>query len=140
MNLRMLGLAMLATVGVVAAVVIPSAGAADSERIFELRTYTTAPGKLDALKARFRDHTVALFEKHGMTNVGYWVPTDAPASENTLVYMLAHESREAAAASWKAFVDDPAWKAAKEASEVDGPLLTGIESVYMAPTDFSALR
>jgi len=137
MKLRMLGLAALVTFGLAIAIHV---GADDSDRVFELRTYTAAPGKLEALQARFRDHTVAIFEKHGMTNVGYWVPTDAPGSENTLVYMLAHESREAAAKSWEAFRNDPAWTAAKEASEVDGRLVTKVVSVYLEPTDFSALK
>lgn len=140
MNLRMLGLAVLVTLGLVAAGHVTPVEAADSERVYELRTYTTAPGKLNALKARFRDHTVALFEKHGMTNVGYWVPTEAPASENTLVYVLAHKSREAAAKSWDAFRNDPVWKAAYAASTADGKLVVKLESVYMKATDFSALK
>lgn len=137
---RILALALLTTMGLCAVAAFAPGVRAEDHRVFELRTYTTAPGKLEALQARFRDHTLALFEKHGMTSVGYWVPTDAPASENTLVYMLAHESREAAARSWEGFRDDPAWKAAREASEVDGRLVTKIESVYLDPTDFSALR
>jgi hypothetical protein len=140
MNLRTLGLAALAAMGLGIAVQVPPSAAADSDRVFELRTYTAAPGKLDTLQARFRDHTVALFEKHGMTNVGYWVPTDEPRSSNTLVYLLAHESREAAARSWEGFRNDPAWKAAKEASEVDGRLAIKVESVYLEPTEFSALK
>jgi len=119
---------------------VAASEAAESPRVFELRTYTAAPGKLEALEARFRDHTLALFEKHGMKSVGYWVPIDPPRSDDTLVYVLAHESREAAAASWQAFRDDPEWKAVKEASEVDGSLVLKVDSVYLAPTDFSALR
>ena len=118
-------LAALAAAGLIAAG--PAAGHVEAgERVFELRTYTAAPGKLEALLARFRDHTVALFEKHGMTNVGYWVPSDPPRSEDTFVYLLAHESREAAAASWEAFRNDPAWKAAREASEVVGRLAAAV--------------
>ena len=116
------------------------ARAAEGRRVFELRTYTAAPGKLEALQARFRDHTVALFEKHGMTNVGYWIPADPPRSEDTLIYLLAHESREAAARSWEAFRSDPAWSAAREASEVDGRLAVKVESVLLDPTDFSSLE
>jgi hypothetical protein len=130
----------LAALGLAAAVLTPAASAEEAQRIFELRTYTAAPGKLEALQARFRDHTLALFEKHGMTNVGYWVPSDPPGSENTLIYLLAHESREAAARSWEAFRNDPAWTAARDASEVDGRLIISLESVYLEPTDFSALR
>jgi hypothetical protein len=124
--------------GVFAPVATVHAAAAD--RVFELRTYTTPPGKLAALKTRFRDHTVRIFEKHGMTNVGYWVPQDAPLADNTLVYILAHPSREAAAKSWAAFRTDPDWVAAKTASEKDGPLTTKVESVFMTPTDFSAIK
>src|SRR5919107_5869616 len=79
------------------------AHAQGSTRVFEMRTYTAAPGKFEALQKRFRDHTLRLFEKHGMTSIGYWVPADPPNSENTLVYILAHKSREAAKASWAAF-------------------------------------
>jgi hypothetical protein len=113
---------------------------AASDRVFEMRTYTTPPGKLEALKTRFRDHTVKLFEKHGMTNVGYWVPQDKPLADNTLVYILAHSSREAAAKSWAGFRADPDWVKAKAASEKDGPLTTKVESVFLSPVDFSAIK
>lgn len=109
-------------------------------RFFEMRTYVAAEGKLDALHARFRDHTTALFEKHGMTNVGYWVPTDGPEAANTLVYILAYPSREAREASWKAFVNDPEWTKAKEASEVNGPLVEKVISQFLAPTDYSTIQ
>ncbi len=136
----MLGLAALAAIGLGTVCLTSAAGAEEGRRVFELRTYTAGPGKLEALQARFRDHTVALFEKHGMTNVGYWVPADPPRSEDTLVYLLAHESREAAAQSWERFRKDPAWTAAKKASEVDGRLAVKVESVFLEPTDFSALE
>ena len=110
--------------------------AADS-RAFELRTYTTEPGKLEALNARFRDHTTALFDKHDMTNVGYWIPVDRP---NTLIYLLAHESREAAAQSWQGFRDDPDWQSAYQASRVDGPLVANVESVFLGATDYSNMK
>ena len=113
---------------------------AQSDRVFELRTYTTPPGKLEALKSRFRDHTVKLFEKHGMTNVGYWVPQEGPLAENTLIYILAHSSREAATKSWAAFRTDPDWVKAKTASEKDGPLTTKVETVFLNPVDFSKLK
>src|SRR5690349_6226970 len=87
------------------------------DRVFEIRTYTTLEGKLPALIARFRDHTIKLFEKHGMTNIGYWVPQDAPRSQNTLIYILAHSSRDAAKKSWDAFRADPDWQKAQKASE-----------------------
>src|SRR6188472_1251901 len=92
-------------------------------RIFEIRTYTTEPGKLPDLLKRFRDHTTALFEKHGMTNIGYWVPLDEPKSANTLVYILAHDSRDAAKKSWADFQGDADWKKVKEASEANGKIV-----------------
>ena len=106
-------------------------------RTFELRTYTTEPGKLEALHARFRDHTTALFEKHGMTNVGYFIPAD---QADTLVYLLAHDSREAAAQSWQAFRDDSDWQRAYQASRADGPLVANVDSVFMRAPDYSAMK
>ncbi len=117
-----------------------SSHAASRQRVFELRTYTAADGKLDALQARFRDHTVKLFEKHGMTNIGYWPPADAPLAANTLIYLLAHESRDAAKKSWDGFRADPDWAKARTASEVNGRLTTKVESVYLNPTDFSRMK
>jgi len=124
---------------------MPSPSSAQDPRCFELRTYTAAPGKLDALNARFRDHTLKLFEKHGMANIGYWVPMDiAQGAENTLIYILAHKSREAAAESFKAFGADPDWvKAKKDSEEKAGGSLTvqnGVKSVFMTPTDYSPIK
>jgi len=109
-------------------------------RVFEIRTYTANEGKLDALQARFRNHTCKLFEKHGITNVGYWVPQDPPLSQNTLIYIVAHKSRDAAAKSWEAFRSDPEWIKARDASEVNGKLVAKVESVYLGPTDFSPIK
>jgi NIPSNAP protein len=115
-------------------------------RVFELRTYTATPGNLDRLLKRFREHTVALFTKHGMTNFGYWTPmAGQPGADNTLIYILAHKSKDAAAESWKAFRTDPDWVAAKEASEKEaGGSLTvtpdGVKSVFMQATDYSPTR
>ena len=109
-------------------------------RVFEIRTYTAADGKLDALHARFRDHTVALFEKHDITSVGYFMPQDAPLKENTLIYILAHPSRDAATKNWQAFHDDPEWQQVKAASEAQGPLTTKIESVFADPADYSPMK
>jgi hypothetical protein len=109
-------------------------------RVFELRTYYAEPGKMKALHARFRDHTNKLFAKHGMTIVGFWVPTDPKEAEEKLVYILAFPSREAATASWKAFQSDPEWKAAKDASEKDGKLVKKVESVFLNPTDYSPIK
>ncbi len=111
---------------------------AASADVFELRTYTTNDGKLDNLNARFRDHTIGLFDRHGMTSVGYWVPTKAPESDNTLIYVLKHKSRNAAKASWKAFLADPEWKKVAKESQVDGQILAkSPESVFMNATDYS---
>ena len=109
-------------------------------RVFEIRTYTANEGKLTALQARFRDHTTAIFEKHGMQNIGYWVPTDAPASQNTMIYILAFPDREAAKKSWADFVADPEWKKVQQESEVNGKLVGKVDSVFMEPTDFSPIR
>ena len=120
---------------------VAQGAAAQDGRVFEMRTYTAHPGKLDALNARFRDHTLAIFKKHGMENVGYWVPAEGqPGAGEKLVYILAHKSREAAAASWKAFGSDPAWVAARTASEVDGRLTSKIETVFLVGTDYSPLK
>lgn len=108
--------------------------AADSN-VYELRIYWAAEGKLDALHARFRDHTLKLFEKHGITNVGYWVPADN--ADSRLIYLVAHKDRDAAKASWKAFGADPDWKKAFAESEKNGKLVSKIESLYLDPTDFS---
>jgi hypothetical protein len=106
-----------------------------------MRTYYAAPGKLEELNKRFRDHTCALFEKHGMINLGYWIPTDAnKGATNTLVYILVHKSRDEAKKSWAAFVADPAWKKAQQESEANGRLVTRIESVYLGATDYSAIK
>jgi NIPSNAP len=113
---------------------------AQSPKVFELRTYTAPEGKLPNLLARFRDHTLQIFERHGMTNVGYWVPQDAPASANTLIYILEHDSREAAAKSWEAFRADPEWKRVADESQVDGPIVSKVESVFLDATAFSPLK
>lgn len=115
----------------------PAAKPAATGRVFELRTYYCHPGRLEALQKRFRDHTTRLFTKHGMENVGYWVPTDKP---DVLVYILAYPSREAATASWAAFRADPEWNTARTASEADGPIVQKVESVYMTATDYSLLK
>ena len=109
-------------------------------KIYELRTYTCEPGKLDALKARFRDHTVRIFNKHGMESVGYWVPQDPERSSNTLIYILAHPSREAADKNWKEFNDDPEWKKVQAESEANGKIVQKVERVWMDPTEFSKLK
>ena len=108
-----------------------------SSAVYELRIYHAAPGKLGELLARFRDHTIKLFDRHGMKSVAYWTPLDEPEKSNTLIYILRHPSREAAAANWKSFQDDPEWQSVKEKSEANGKLVDKVESTYMALTDFS---
>ncbi len=106
-------------------------------RVFEMRTYHTHEGKLEDLHARFRNHTNALFVKHGMSLIGYWTPEDQP---ETLVYILAYPSKEAREKAWKGFIDDPEWKAAFEASRKDGPLVKKVESSFLQATDYSPIH
>ncbi len=119
---------------------VASADAQSKGRVFEIRTYTTEEGKLDALQARFRDHTKKLFEKHGITNIGYWTPEDAPLSHNTLIYILAHPSREAAKKNWDDFRNDEEWKKVRAESEANGKIVNKVESVFVDPTDYSPLK
>jgi hypothetical protein len=109
-------------------------------RIFELRTYTAPEGKLADLHARFRDHTLRLFERHGMQNVMYFAPMDEPLAKNTLIYVIAHKDRAAAKASWDAFRGDPEWQKVAAASQVNGRIVEKTESVFMTATDYSPLR
>ena len=108
--------------------------------VYELRTYHAAPGRLADLEARFRDHTMALFRKHGIEVVGFWRPLDEPDCQNTLIYVLRFPSRSNGSECWKAFQSDPAWIEAKRQSEVNGVLAESIDSVFMEPTDFSPIR
>jgi hypothetical protein len=108
---------------------------ADDDRVYEMRVYYAAEGKLEALHTRFRDHTLKLFEKHGMTNLGYFTPVEN--SERRLIYFLAYPSREAREASWKSFMADADWQKAYKASEVDGKLVAKIESRFLQATDYS---
>lgn len=114
--------------------------AQSSARVFELRTYTAPDGKLADLHKRFRDHTLRIFQKHGMTNVVYLSPQDAPQSQHTLVYLLAHSSREAAKKSWDAFRNDPEWKKVASESQVNGPIVAKVESMFLDPTDYSPMK
>jgi hypothetical protein len=114
-------------------------------RIFELRTYTASPGNLEPLNARFRNHTLKLFERHGMTNLWYWTTVPGPkGGDPQLIYMLAHKSPEAAKESWEAFRKDPEWLAARTESErrAGGSLTAkdGVKSVYLKPTDYSPIK
>lgn len=119
---------------------ISMAHAQTQGRVFELRTYTSHDGKLQNVMNRFRDHTMRMFARHGMTSVGYWTPEDVPLSQNTLIYILAHPSREAAKKNWDAFRADSEWKAAKAASEANGPIVERTTSVFMDAATFSPLK
>jgi hypothetical protein len=112
---------------------------AKKERLFEMRTYTCLPGRLDALNARFRDHTNRLFVKHGMELIGYWTP-EGEKGKNTLVYILAFPDRAARDKAFKDFGADPEWKTAREASEKDGKIVEKVESVFLNPTDYSPMK
>ena len=113
---------------------------AQDMKVFELRTYTTAPGRLPPLLERFSGSEIDLFHKHGMTSVGYWIPDDEKLSENTLVYMIAHDDREAAAQSWTDFGADPVWTEMWEKSLEDGPIVTGVSIQFLDPTAFSPIQ
>ena len=108
--------------------------------IYELRTYTAADGKLDNVVARFRDHTVRIFNKHNMKSVGYWTPAEAPLAGTTLIYILEHPNREEARKNWAAFTADPEWQKVKAESEVNGRIVAKAESDFMNATDFSAIK
>jgi hypothetical protein len=109
----------------------------DTTAVYELRIYHAAPGKLPDLLARFRNHTIKIFDRHGMHSVAYWTPVDEPEKSNTLIYILRHPSREAATANWKSFQDDAEWKSVRDKSEENGKLVEKVDSTFMALTDFS---
>lgn len=117
---------------------VTSMSAQSTNHVFEYRKYFAMPGKLDDLKARFRNHTIRIFERHGMKSVGYWVPQDN--KDNALVYILQFPSREAATKSWAEFRADPEWQKVSKESEANGKLVDHIESVFMDPADFSAIK
>ena len=119
------------------AAVSSSPSVAAGGRVFELRTYHCHPGRLEALNKRFREQTNRIFKKHGMEFVGYWIPIDQP---DTLTYILAFPSREAATAAWAAFRADPEWNTARTASEADGPIVQKVDSVFMSPADYSPIK
>ena len=105
--------------------------------VYELRVYHANEGKLDALLARFRGHTITIFNRHGMKSIAYWTPADEPLKGRTLIYILKHPSRAAATANWKSFHDDPEWVKVSTASEVNGKLVEKVDSTFMTLTDFS---
>src|SRR5258708_5826642 len=112
-------------------------GTVPNTAVYELRVYHAASGKLGDLLSRFREHTVKIFDRHGMKSIAYWTPLDEPEKSSTLVYILEHPSREAAAANWKSFQDDPEWKSVRDKSEANGKLVEKVDSTFMALTDFS---
>ena len=113
---------------------------AQNQKVFELRTYQATPGNLGNLHARFRDHTTRIFRKHGMEIVGFWSPTSEEERDDILVYLLAHDSQDAADASWQAFGSDPEWASVAEESNKNGQILAGVERKYMVATDYSPMR
>jgi hypothetical protein len=114
------------------------ASAANDGPVYELRTYTAAPGRMADVLARFRDHTITIFNRHDMVSVGYWVPQDAKdGAGEKLIYLLRHPSREAAVKNWAAFRADPEWQTVTKASEANGKIVIHTESVFLAPADFS---
>jgi hypothetical protein len=110
------------------------------KHVYELRTYTAPEGKLGELNSRFRDHTIRLFNKHGMKSVLYMTPQDAPDSANTLIYILEHPSREAAKKAWADFAADPEWKKVSAETQVNGRIVSKVVSVYGDPTDYSPMK
>ncbi|HET7810287.1 MAG TPA: NIPSNAP family protein [Steroidobacteraceae bacterium] len=133
----------LAAASLVLAAFLQCARAADAPppaRVFEIRTYHCLPGRLEALHKRFREHTMKIFEKHGMTNVAYWTFEDSPEKESTLIYVISHASREQAKKNWEEFRNDPEWKAVAAASEADGKIVEKVDSVFVDATDYSPLK
>ena len=116
------------------------AARAQTNRVYEFRTYVSQPGRLDDVLARFRDHAAPILERHGIRSVGYWVPVEPPASEDTLIYILAHDDADAVEGNWNTFVNDPEWQQAYEESRRNGAIFESVESVYMTATDFSRIQ
>ena len=142
---RLYGVAAIAAafvLGVLARGVLPGEPVAHAQGglVYELRTYTAPEGKLGELNARFRNHTMRIFQKHGMKNVAYFTPQDAPLSQNTLVYLIAHSSRDAAKASWAAFGKDPEWQKVAQESQVNGKIVASVVSQFLVPTDYSPMK
>jgi hypothetical protein len=108
--------------------------------VYEMRTYTAAEGKFENVNARFRDHTRRIFERHNMKSVGYWTPLEGPTAGTTLIYILEHPSREEARKNWAEFSADPEWQKVKAESEKDGRIVAKAESVFLTPTDYSAIK
>jgi NIPSNAP len=140
---RVAGMLAIFTAGVVAGQIVAPIGvlrAQGSGKVYELRTYTAPEGKLTNLQARFRDHTIRIFNKHSMKSIGYWVPQDAPNSQNTLIYILEHPNRDAAKKNWADFQADPEWQKVSAESQKDGRIVSKVDSVFMDAMDFSPIK
>jgi NIPSNAP len=127
----------LALLGQAASAKAQNPGSGAGSTVYELRVYHANEGKLDDLLTRFREHTTRIFEKHNMKNIAYWTPTDDPLNGKTLIYVLAHPSRDAATVNWKAFSEDPEWISVRDKSEANGKLVEKVDSTFMTLTDFS---
>ena len=136
----LVALGVLAVGLVVAIAPVSAADAPSAGKVYDMRTYTANPGKLDALHARFRDYTCKLFQKHGIELIGFWTPTEGDEAKNTLIYIVAFPSVEAQKKAWAAFWDDPEWKKVKADSEKDGVLVKEIKGKNLRATDYSPLR
>ena len=119
---------------------LPASSPQPPHHVYELRLYHVKEGKMDALKARFGDHTDVIFKRHNMKSIGYWSPEDAPDSQNLFIYILEHPSRQEAEKNWASFQADPEWQKVKKESEANGPLVDHIDRYFMDPTSFSALK
>ena len=137
---KTVGFSLLSLIIGLSAGIFASSSAQETGKVFELRIYTATPGNLENLHARFRDHTIRIFENNGMKIVGFWSPTSEEDADDTLIYVLEHASQEAANASWQAFGQDPEWKTVSDASNTNGPILAGVERRYMTATDYSPLK
>jgi hypothetical protein len=137
---KTVGFSLLSLIIGLSAGIFASSSAQETGKVFELRIYTATPGNLENLHARFRDHTIRIFENNGMKIVGFWSPTSEEDADDTLIYVLEHASQEAANASWQAFGQDPEWKEVSDASNANGPILAGVERRYMTATDYSPLK
>jgi len=135
--LSFLALALLAAQSMAADKAAPTT--ADT-RVFELRTYTAPPGKMKDLHARFAIIRASCWEKHGMTLIGFWVPTDPKGAEETLIYIVAHPSEDAAKKAWDDFRKDPEWLKVKAESEKNGPIVSKVEAKFFNPTDYSKIK
>jgi NIPSNAP len=140
---RLLAMSAVFLIGFSLGSVVQSRGVVKAQgtgTVFELRTYTAPEGKLGDLQKRFRDHTRRIFDKHAMKSIGYWIPQDAPLSQTTLIYILQHPNREAAKKNWADFQADPEWQKVSAESQVNGRIVSKVESVFMEATDYSPIK